>query len=69
MRLNRRQFLGAGADTEPCHISSLVVHCQPARMADAIAAMTALEGLDVPRQDPSGKCVALLELPDQFIIQ
>lgn len=63
MSLNRREFISARPPA--CHISSLVVHSRPELVETVVAAAGELEYVEVPRWEPSGKFVALLECPDE----
>ena len=53
---------------DECHISSLVLHCRPEAMDDAIAKIEAMDGVEVPQRDPSGKSVILIESASQGAI-
>jgi nitrate reductase NapD len=51
-----------------CHISSLVVHCLPGTMNDAIRQINAMPQMEVPESDPKGKFVVLMETEDEATI-
>lgn len=54
--------------TEELHITSLVVHVQPARADSADAVINALPGAHIHGSDPNGKRVVTLEAPTQSAI-
>jgi nitrate reductase NapD len=73
MRVSRRDLLsGSAAAATPakpsCHISSLVVHCLPEAMPDAISHIAAMPNTEVPESNPNGKFVVLLETEDESTI-
>ncbi|WFT81266.1 MULTISPECIES: chaperone NapD [unclassified Methylobacterium] len=43
------------------HVSGLVVHARPERLAGVLASLRAMPGLDVHGESPAGKIVATLE--------
>ena len=67
MSLSRRELI-KGRRPEETHISSLVVHCHPDHLNNAIETITALPGVEVPEHDPQGKLVVVMETPDQGAI-
>jgi nitrate reductase NapD len=60
MRLSRRQII-TGNDSDSCHIASMVVQCRPEKLDTISAALTAIDGLEVPERDERGKLVVLIE--------
>jgi periplasmic nitrate reductase NapD len=52
----------------PIHIAGLVVHIQPARMAEVHAAIRALPGAEVHSHTETGKTVVTLEADDAALI-
>lgn len=48
-------------NAEQVHITSLVVHCLPPRLKQAVAAVKKFKNAEVPAHDPMGKFVVLLE--------
>jgi nitrate reductase NapD len=72
--LERRAFLlgrtKTGASQPPAehHISSLVVHAMPDMLDRVSAELTALPGVEIHAQDPSGKLILTLETADEAVI-
>ena len=72
--LERRAFLlgraKAGASQPPAehHISSLVVHAMPDALDHVSAKLTALPGIEIHAQDPSGKLILTLETDYEAVI-
>jgi nitrate reductase NapD len=62
--LGGRQTAGLGAGGEH-HVSGLVVHARPERLAAVLASLKAIPGLDVHGDNPVGKIVATLETPTE----
>lgn len=68
--LSRRDLLaGRSAAGRPLegghHVSGLVVHARPERLAGVLDALRAMPGLDVHGESPAGKVVATLETPTE----
>jgi len=49
------------------HLSSLVVHVRPERLAE-IRSVVLDAGAEIPAEDPSGKIVAVMETADETAI-
>jgi periplasmic nitrate reductase NapD len=71
----RRAFLlgratAAGGAQSPAehHISSLVVHAMPDTLDHVSAELTALPGIEIHAQDPSGKLILTLETDHEAVI-
>lgn len=67
---SRRDLLGGrpaagGAVGGEHHVSGLVVHARPERLAGVLGALRAMPGLDVHGESPAGKIVATLETPTE----
>ena len=52
----------------PAHISSLVVHCQPAAVEAVVAQIAAMPDAEVPEYNDQGKLVVLLETTSESAI-
>ena len=64
--LSRRNLLGGrpggGRATEDeHHVSGLVVHARPERLAEVLGSLRAMPGLELHAESPAGKVVATLE--------
>jgi nitrate reductase NapD len=67
---SRRDLLGGRPAASPKaggehHVSGLVIHARPARLAAVLASLRAMPGLDVHGDTPAGKIVATLETPTE----
>jgi nitrate reductase NapAB chaperone NapD len=61
MRLSRRQII-TGNTSGSCHIASMVVQCLPEKLDATSAALSAIDGLEVPERNEKGKLVVLIEV-------
>lgn len=52
-------------ETAQVHISSLVVHCLPAKLEQVLASVARMDNVEIHAPDPSGKFVALLETENE----
>jgi len=50
---------------ETFHITSFVVRCLPEKLADVMATVGAMPGVEIHGNDPRGRFVALLELDSE----